>query len=153
MAGVSTAAAREFAALFPSVYARFCRRWRRDEYRPDIETAAILEHLADAGPLTVREAAAHFERSQAATSERLARMERRGLLERVPDERDRRRHLVWLTKRGHATVAEIRRVLDPRRLDRAFARMPARARGELVRGMRALLAASEKLRHEKEPTP
>ena len=155
MTGVSTEHARAFATLFPAVYARFCRRWEPGEYRPSIETAAILEHLADAGPLTVSEAAAHFDRSQAATSERLARLERRGLLERVPDERDQRRHLVWLTKRGRDTVADIRRVLEPRRLDRAFARMSARARRELVSGMKALLRAADELRHEsgKDGTP
>jgi DNA-binding MarR family transcriptional regulator len=148
MAGVTNDPhAREFAELFPRIYARFCRRWAPGEYRPSAEAAAILEHLADAGPLTVTEAAAHFDRSQAATSELIARLERRGLVERMPDERDQRRHLVWLTKAGRATVADIRRVLDPARLAAAFARMSSNMRRELVAGMRALLWAADELKH------
>lgn len=147
MTGVETQS-REFAALFPEVYAHFCRRWSPAEYRPSAEASAILEHLAGAGPLTVTEAAAHFGRSQAATSELLDRLQERGLVERIRDERDQRRHLVWLTERGRALTAELHRVLDPERLDAAFARLPAAERSDLVAGMRALIRAGRELRHE-----
>ena len=68
---------REFAELFPEVYARFARRWEPEEYRPSHEANAILQHLAGSGPLTVMEAAAHFDGSQAATSELLNRLQAR----------------------------------------------------------------------------
>jgi len=147
MAGVKTQS-REFADLFPAVYGHFCRRWSPEEYRPSPEATAILEHLAGTGPLTVTEAAAHFGRSQAATSELLDRLRERELIERIPDERDQRRHLVWLTEKGRALVAELHRVLDPARLDAAFALLSAGERDDLVKGMRALVRAARELRNE-----
>ena len=140
----------QFAELFPQVYAAFCRRWTPGEYRPSAEAAAVLEHLADIGPLTVTEAAAHFGRSQAATSELLDRLAARDLVERVRDERDQRRHLVWLTKQGRALTLEIRRVLDPARLDRAFSRLGKEERRALLDGMRALVRVAKELRTETE---
>jgi len=136
------ATSREFADLFPAIYRHFCRRWAPDEYRPSAEAAAILEHLSDTGPLTVTEAARHFERSQAATSELVERLRRRGLIDRIRDERDQRRHLVWLTEEGRAVVADLRRVLDPKLLDPAFSKLTPRERDGLVAGLRALLAAA-----------
>ena len=148
MVGVKDQEARRFAELFPEVYAHFCRRWTPEEYRPSAEAAAVLEHLADIGPLTVTEAARHFGRSQAATSELLERLENRDLVERIPDERDRRRHLVWLTRTGKQLVKELRRVLDPTRLGRAFEKMTPDKRRELVAGMRALLKAARTRKEE-----
>ncbi len=133
---------QQFAVLFPRIYGTYCRRWGPKEYRPSPEAAAILEHLADAGPLTVSEAAKHFERSQAATSELVERLRRRGLVDRIPDQRDQRRHLVWLTEDGRETTAAMRRVLDADRLDTAFQRLEPAQRRQLVAGMQALLSAA-----------
>jgi len=138
----------QFAELFPSVYAHFCRRWNVDEYRPSAEAAAILEHLMDSGPLTVTEAARHFGRSQAATSELLDRLRQRELVDRIRDERDQRRHLVWLTGKGRALTAAMRRVLDPARLKTAFAKMTKAERRELLAGMHALMRVARDLRKE-----
>lgn len=147
MAGVKDES-REFGELFPAVYGHFCRRWGPTEYRPSPEACAILDHLAGTGPLTVTEAAAHFGRSQAATSELLDRLRERGLIERIRDERDQRRHLVWLTESGRALTEELRRVLDPNRLDTAFALLSAEERSGLLAGMRALVRAARESRHE-----
>ena len=137
-----------FAELFPAVYVHYCRRWKVDDYRPSHESAAILEHLMDSGPLTVTEAARHFGRSQAATSELLDRLRNRGLVDRIRDERDQRRHLIWLTKQGRDLTREIRRVLDPARLKRAFAKMTKAERRHLLEGMRALLRVAPATRKE-----
>ena len=102
----------------------------------------------DAGPLTVTEAARHFGRSQAATSELLERLRSRDLVARIHDERDQRRHLVWLTEEGRALTAEMRRVLDPARLERAFAKMAEDECRELLAGMRALLRVARDSRKE-----
>src|SRR5215470_7513700 len=107
-------AARAFAALFPEVYLRYHVRDRERGLTPQM--AAVLRHLAMAGPLTVTEAARHFGRAQSVASGILAGLERKGLVERIRDRRDRRRTLVWLTDAGHDAVAREHRVLDETRL-------------------------------------
>lgn len=131
--------AARFAELFPRVFRRFCRRSPLGSYRPTAESLSVLRHLAGTGPLTVREAALHFERSQAATSELLGRLERRGLVERMADRRDRRRSLVYLTPEGMGVVDAESQVLSVVELERAFAGMPAKRRKDLIRGMEALV--------------
>lgn len=135
--------ARRFGALFPRVFRRFRRRSPLGAYRPSPESLSVLQHLARTGPMTVREASAHFQRSQAATSEILARLERRGLLERMADERDRRRTLVYLTPKGEDVLEAESRVLSPRELGRAFGKLPGAVREGLIRGMEELVLAGE----------
>lgn len=137
-----TSDSEAFGELYPAIYRVFCRRWTPDEYRPSAEAAAILEHLASTGPLTVSEAAQHFGRSQAATSELVNRLERRDLIARMPDERDARRHLVWLTQAGREVCARLGQVLDGERLAAAFDALTPEVRETLLNGMRALLSAA-----------
>jgi DNA-binding MarR family transcriptional regulator len=132
-------AARAFAGQFPAVYRRFCRQLAPTQYRPTAESLAILQHLADAGPLTVTEAARHMRRSQAAMSELLQRLVGRGLLARLPDERDRRRTLVWLTPAGQHVLDDAKRVLAEDLLAAALQQMTPRQRGALIRSVQALL--------------
>jgi len=137
-------AASRFGRLFVDVY-RYCyRRQSPRVHRLSPESLALLDHLWRSGPLTVQEAAAHFDRSQAATSEMLDRMVRRGLLDRVVDERDRRRHLVWLTDEGLARVRRERQPLSAGILSASLARMTARDRHHLVNAMEKLVDAAMK---------
>src|SRR6266545_526020 len=91
--------AREVSALWPAIYLPLHTRTepRARRYRPTPESLGVLTHLAASGPLTVTEAARHMRRAQSVMSDIVTRLERRGLLERMRDERDRRRVLVWLT--------------------------------------------------------
>ncbi len=132
-------AVQTFTKLFPAVYRRFHRRRPVESYRPSPESLAILRHLAGIGPLTVGEAARHFERSQAAMSEIIRRLEQRGLLERRADERDRRRTLIWLSDDGLQTMRDAEQVLSPRLVRHAFEQMKADDRARLLEGLRALL--------------
>ncbi len=132
-------AALIFAELFPEVYLRFVARRDKEETRLTPQAQAVLQHLAFAGPLTVSEASAHLRRAQSATSEIFDALEAKGLVERMPDARDRRRHLVWLTPAAEVALARERRVLDAERLARAFARMKDSERDALLQGMRALV--------------
>lgn len=132
-------AAERFATLFPEIFRRFHRRIGSRSYRPTPESLAVLRHLADAGPLTVTEAARHMRRSQAAMSELLNRLERRGLLARLRDDRDRRRTLVWLTKEGRRALRQAGAVLSPRLLQHAFAQLPSDKRMALLAAVEALL--------------
>lgn len=133
--------ATQVAEPYPRLYAAFCRRRDPRAYHPAPEAMACLEHLAATGPLTVQEAARHLDRSQSATSERLHRLVEQGLIERLVDQRDRRRHLHWLSKSGEALWRRERAVLDEDRLTRVLGRVPVQKRRRLVDGMRALLDA------------
>ncbi len=123
---------------FPRIFERFHRRIPAGGYRPSLESLAVLRHLHRAGPLTVREAQDHFARSQASTSEIFARLEERGLLTRLRDERDRRRTLVWLSEAGQAALREADRVLDPELLRSALTRQPKDTVRAIVHGVRRL---------------
>ena len=104
---------------------------------------AVLQHLAMAGPLTVGEAARHFERAQSVVSEIVDRLAAAGLVERMRDERDRRRVLVWLTPLGFDELERDRQVLSRELVLGAMQRMKPAARRALLDGLRALIAASD----------
>jgi DNA-binding MarR family transcriptional regulator len=140
-------AATEFAELFGLAYRRFYRRVPVGQHLLTGESIAALQHFAEAGPLTVAEAATHLGRSQSAMSEMLDRLERRGLVARVSDDRDRRRTLVWLTDEGKAALDEAQRVLSEVRLRDAFAEMDRRQRKQLIELMRSLIESP--LQHKK----
>lgn len=146
-------AAAEFGDLFAEVY-RHCYT-RRSPRDPGVspESLALLHHLFDAGPLTVKEASAHFDRSQAAMSEMIQRLIERGLLDKIEDERDRRRHLVWLTEEGRAVATRERQPLSTELVAAAMAIMADEDREQLVQGMRRLVqaAAEHAQRVRKEP--
>jgi DNA-binding MarR family transcriptional regulator len=131
------------AELFPAVYLRFHVRRPKPGRRLDNTAASVLIHLHETGPLTIGEAAKHLNRAQSVISEIVTRLERRRLIARMRDERDRRRVLVWLTPEGLRAVAEQRQVLSPELLRRAVTRMSPAARQALVAGMQALVAAAQ----------
>ncbi|MET0795430.1 MAG: MarR family transcriptional regulator [Polyangiaceae bacterium] len=134
--------AAEFAELFPAVYLRFhVRRKKRSEL--SAPARGVLEHLALSGPLTVTEAAQHMDRAQSVMSEIVTALERKDLVVRFADTRDRRRTLVWLTEAGQQRLSDDRRVLDPALLTRALSAMTADERLELLSGMRALVRAAD----------
>src|SRR5262249_46676185 len=140
--------AHEVARLWPAIYLPLHARTepRARQYRPTPESLGVLTHLAAAGPLTVTEAARHMRRAQSVMSDIVTRLERRGLLERMRDERDRRRVLVWLTQAGQETLARERRVLDEALVGAALRKMaPADCR-KLVDGLRALARAAHDLK-------
>lgn len=132
-------AAQSFLELFHEVFMRFHERQPPAERELSREAWGVIEHLSRTGPLTVTEAAQHFERSQAAMSEILMRLERRALLVRFPDERDRRRTLVWLSEEGVARWRQSQRPLSRERLAGAFGAMNVRERKSTITVLRRLL--------------
>jgi DNA-binding MarR family transcriptional regulator len=137
-------AAASFCELFPQIYVRFCRRVGRDPRdRLTAQQDAVLHHLAGTGPLTIGEMAKHFGRAQSVVSELVAGMEKKGLLERMRDARDRRRSLVWLTDDAREVLARRQQVLDPTRVARAMRALPLAQRDALVDALRALVHASD----------
>lgn len=134
--------ADDFTSLFTEIYLYFHSRRPSGEYRPTPESLAVLQHLAATGPLTMSEAAAHFDRSGAAMSEMVDRLIKRGLLERMPDERDRRRHLVWLTAEGQRVMKAESRPLDTDRLSAVLEGFTEEQRGALIAAMNQLAVAA-----------
>lgn len=134
-------AAREFIELFGATFLRFHRRApKRSAWTP--QGWAVLQHLEMAGPLTVTEAAKHMNRAQSVMSEIVDGLERKGLLARMRDTRDRRRTLVWLTDQGRAVMATERQVLCGERLQDAFGRLGSDPAASLLSTLRMLVDAA-----------
>lgn len=148
----AAAAARHVARLFPEVYRRF---HSAGELHPGAElpmtrrSLEVLRHLAAAGPLTVGEQAVHLGLRRNSVSELLQRLESRGLVARIRDERDERRVLVWLTDAGLSVVERIGEVLAPDRLEEALAGLSASERAIVVHGFELLARAEQRT----PPTP
>jgi DNA-binding MarR family transcriptional regulator len=138
-------AGAQFAELFPEVYRRLHARRGKDSVRLTPQMMAVMMHLSMSGPLTVGEMARHLERAQSVVSEIVDGLVAKGLLERMPDARDRRRTLVWLTDAAHEAMRRDRDVLDPARLARAMSALSDAERRGLLDGMRALVRAAEAL--------
>ena len=130
----------EFSDLFHQVFMLFHRRRSNTEIVLSAESASILEHLDRAGPLTVMEAASHFQRSQSSVSEIISRLERRDLVKRYADSRDRRRNLVWLTTTGLDCLREARRVLDEELVADVFRSIGEDRTKNLISALRVLVS-------------
>ncbi len=133
--------AETFTRLFSQVFMHLHATREVHEYSPGREALAVLRHLSVAGPVSVNEARQHFRRSQAAMSELLGRLIKRGLLERQSDPKDRRRHLVWLTEAGQDCVLRESRPLDITMLAEVLQRLPPAARQNLNNSLEGLVQA------------
>jgi len=138
------AAAEQIGRLYPAVYRRF-HVSRRPVGGSDLtpRMLGVLHHLSAGGPLTLGELATHLGLSKATATELVTRVEERGLVDRLRDERDRRRVYVWLTDLGRQRADAHARVLADDELLAAVDRMAATDRESLISGLRALLAAAD----------
>jgi DNA-binding MarR family transcriptional regulator len=129
-------AARRVARLFPEVYRRYhwANRVRGGDLPVTRRALEVLQHLAASGPLTVGEQAEHLGLRRNSMSELLARLEDKGLVARVRDERDERRVLVWLTQAGRDVVSRVGQVLAPDLLVSVMENLDAEERAAVVRG-------------------
>ncbi|UXI67916.1 MarR family winged helix-turn-helix transcriptional regulator [Tahibacter amnicola] len=135
----------DIARLYPAVYERLHARWDKNDPRPSPESLAVMQHLWASGPLTMGEAARHFDRALSAISELTDRLEARGWIARSVDSRDRRRILIWLTDAGIALLQRTREVLSREALSAALQRMDEHQRQQLLQGLSALVEASRSL--------
>ena len=134
-------AADDFCVAFPATFLAF---HRRDGRRNELTNAsrAVLQHLAQTGPVSIGEAARHLDRAQSVVSEIVAQLEGHGLLEREPDPDNRRRTLVWLTRAGLERLRSDADVLDRELVTEAMDALDADTQRGLLDGLEALLAAS-----------
>ena len=137
--------AEELGRLFPAIYLRLHARLPQRGHRPPADAMAVLQHLAISGPLTIGEAAKHFDRAQSVVSELVDRLSERALVDRIRDERDRRRVLVWLTPAALELLERDREVLSRELCEAALQRMKPAVRRALLDGMRALVEAADQV--------
>jgi DNA-binding MarR family transcriptional regulator len=146
-------AALRVARLFPEVYRRYHygQHLRGGAELPVTRRSLdVLRHLAASGPLTVGEQAAHMGLRRNSVSELLQRLEAKGLVARIRDERDERRVLVWLTDAGRDVVARVGEVLAPDALEQAMTALAPDERAAVIRGFE-LLVALEPTHHTARP--
>jgi DNA-binding MarR family transcriptional regulator len=146
-------AARRVARLFPEVYRRY--HWAQRVQGADLPVTRraleVLQHLSSSGPLTVGEQAEHMGLRRNSVSELLQRLEAKGLVARIRDERDERRVLVWLTDAGRDVVSRVGQVLAPDLIAEAMAALSPAERAIVVRGFE-LLAAAESTANHSDPS-
>jgi DNA-binding MarR family transcriptional regulator len=111
----------------------------------------VLQHLSNSGPLTVGEQAEHMGLRRNSVSELLQRLEAKGLVARIRDERDERRVLVWLTDAGRDVVSRVGQVLAPDLIAETMAALSPAERAIVVRGFE-LLAAAESTSNRLDPS-
>ncbi len=134
----------EVARLYPAVYQRFHvskQRLPGTDLTPKM--LWILQHLASVGPSTLGELAEASGAKKSTTTELVDRLEARGYVGRMRDERDARRVFVGLTAAGERRATRAPSVLAGDALRAALARMTADECAALVRGLRALVRAGE----------
>ena len=148
-------AARQVARLFPEVYRHY--HWAQRVEGAGLPVTRrgleVLAHLAAAGPLTVGEQAVHLGLRRNSVSELLARLEAKGLVARIRDERDQRRVLVWLTEPGRQVVSRLGQVLAPDLLAGVMATLTPEERATVVRGFELLAAARSRVAGSPTGTP
>ncbi len=133
-------ATADVAHLYPAVYHRFHvskQRLPGTDLTPRM--LWILQHLASVGPSTLGELAHASGAKKSTATELVDRLESKGYVERMRDERDARRVFVGLTPQGQRRAQRAPSVLADDTLRAALARMTADERAALVRGLRALV--------------
>lgn len=140
-------AARRVARLFPEVFRRY--HWAQRVPGADLpvtrRSLEVLQHLSASGPLTVGEQADHLGLRRNSVSELLQRLEAKGLVARIRDERDERRVLVWLTDAGRDVVSRVGQILAPDLIANVMATLSPADRATVVRGFELLAKAGADL--------
>lgn len=133
--------AQQFGQLYRELYRHAVRRVDDGRESLSAETTALLAHLAQTGPASLSELAAHFGRALSTLSAKTTALEEAGLLARQRDESDARRSLIWLSPGGRQALMEALDVLDTHRLAAAARRLDTAQRRQLIGGLQTLLAA------------
>jgi DNA-binding MarR family transcriptional regulator len=135
------------ARLISRLYGQMWHRFTSPKHATDgsgltVRMLEVLRHLAGSGPLTVGEQAAHLGIGRATATELIDRLEAKGLVERMRDDRDHRRVFVWLTEEGKRRIAGLpdRKGRDP--FVAAVAALDVRTRRQIVNGLTKLLEAA-----------
>lgn len=140
----------DVARLYPAVYHRFhVSKLRLPGTDVTPRMLWILQHIASVGPSTLGELAAASGAKKSTTTELVDRLEAKGYVGRMRDERDARRVFVGLTPLGERRAGRAPSVLADDALRAALAHMTAAERAALVRGLRALVRAGDAINDER----
>ncbi|MCB1397495.1 MAG: MarR family transcriptional regulator [Rhodobacter sp.] len=104
------------ARLF-TLSARISQHAQRANARPlglDMCEWRVVQILGRDGASTINEAADRIAMDRGGTSRAISRLEKRGLIYRLPQDADRRRSRVDLTESGHALHEEVARFANAR---------------------------------------
>lgn len=130
--------------LYPAIYLRFhVSKQRLAGTDVTSRMLWVLQHLDSAGPSTLGELAQASGVKKSTMTELVDRLETKGYVGRMRDDRDARRVFVGLTTSGERRARRAPSVLEDEALRDALARMTADERAALVRGLRALVRAGE----------
>ena len=124
--------ADRFERTYRRIYSFGVRRIPDKRHRLSPETIAILQHLAISGPVSMGELGRHLSRAPSTVSEMTRHLAGENLLEQDRDVHDRRKTLVWLTRKGQDALETSQKVLDPRAIEQAAGRMNAQQRSDLL---------------------
>jgi DNA-binding MarR family transcriptional regulator len=113
--------------------------------------ASVLAHLDELAPVTVTALAHHLGVGVPTVTEAIDRLERRGVVERRRDVRDRRRVELRLTRLGIERM-QASSVLDHARVGEVLAALSARQRSAAVRGLEILAAGARKVMTDERST-
>jgi MarR family transcriptional regulator, organic hydroperoxide resistance regulator len=130
---------------------RFERAYRRlwgalnrgDEPGLSQHERQLLHHVPVSGGVALIDLARHLALPKSTASVVVKDLERRGFVRRRRDTRDERRLAIVLTAEGQRRVAADT-VLEPERLARALAALPARRRAALLDAVEELADAAER---------
>ncbi len=131
--------AQQFNQLYGALYRMAAKRVVDARELMSPETAALLMHLAQTGPLTLSEMALHFDRALSTLSVKVAALEADGLLARQADAGDARKALIWLSPSGRQTLEQALEVLDAQHLTMAAEQLSLAQRQELLAALQALI--------------
>lgn len=134
--------ARQFMQLYQGLYEQLHSSWAKGELPPSAEALAVMRHLMQTGPLTITEAARHFNRAQSAMSELIDRLQANGYVNRIKDNRDKRRTLIWVTEAGRALDERSQEVMDRALLQESLDLLSEQERRQLMQLMQTLLTAA-----------
>jgi DNA-binding MarR family transcriptional regulator len=143
------AAAREISRLYGQMWHRFTSpKQAVDGSGLTARMLEVVRHLAASGPLTVGEQAVHLGIGRATATELIDRLEAKGLVARMRDERDHRRVFVWLTDEGRRRIAGLPERREPDPFVAAVAALDVRTRRQIVNGLTKLLDAAGSIKNK-----
>ncbi len=106
--------------------------------RLSFTTLSVLHTLATRGPKRLGELTADEQVTQSAITQMVTKLEREGLVERLPDPSDGRAVIVRITPDG-AAIVEGRRAERIKHLERLAAQLPRAERAAIAAALPALL--------------
>ncbi|MDR3088481.1 MAG: MarR family transcriptional regulator [Desulfobulbaceae bacterium] len=137
----NTVSSENLAGLFHQAL-RFMMRAHHHEGHAEHAQMRVLALIKDAEPMNQRDLLEKLHVRSASLSELLAKLERRNLISRARDERDKRNFIITLTEEGAAATLAVGPSRQ-RHTDAIFAALSADERGQLARLLEKVVASLE----------